>query len=182
MVILSEIPVQIILIISGACGIFETFGGISSIHHIGEAVWAGGITIGVGEVVYHAARGMPAAQIGFEVTVEIVGNTSFRVFALIYPGGAYPCTVGSAGETIGIIVREPVQVSGAAGTVDVGIPLYGGNIAVVLYRAAIGRGFVLQSHVEEIENLISTLQDTSGWVIDACEPARRPGGAERSNS
>ena len=90
---------------------------------------------------------------------------------MIYPGGAHSCAVGSADEPVGVVVRESVQVSGAASAIDVRIPLNGVNIAVVLRRAAIGRAFVIQPHAEQVGQLIAALQGTGGGVVDTCEPA-----------
>ena len=75
MVVLCEVAIEVILVGRSSYQVFKAFVGDSQIGHVGQAVRAGGIPVGVGKVVDDfetQIRHLPSAVVGFEIAVEVV--------------------------------------------------------------------------------------------------------------
>ena len=70
-------------------------------------------------------------------------------------------------ESVPIIVSEKVLVLRLAAAADVGAPLHGGDVAVVLGRGTVGRALIVQRHAEDVGQLVAPLQATACWGVQA---------------
>ena len=73
-------------------------------------------------------------------------------------------------ESVPIIVSETVLVLRLAAAADVGAPLHGGDVAVVLGRGTVGRALIVQRHAEDVGQLVAPLQATACWGVHGGQP------------
>jgi len=74
-VVLCEVAIEVILVGRSSYHVLKAFVGVSQIGHVGQAVRAGGIPVGVGQVVYDIKTEvwhLPSAVVSFEIAVEVV--------------------------------------------------------------------------------------------------------------
>ena len=88
MVVLCEVAIEVILVGRSSYHVLKAFVGVSQIGHVGQAVRAGGIPVGVGQVVYDIKTEvwhLPSAVVSFEIAVEVVSDVAFGVVDCVYP-------------------------------------------------------------------------------------------------
>jgi len=87
-VVLCEVAIEVILVGRSSYHVLKAFVGVSQIGHVGQAVRAGGIPVGVGQVVYDIKTEvwhLPSAVVGLEIAVEVVSDVAFGVVVCVYP-------------------------------------------------------------------------------------------------
>jgi hypothetical protein len=131
------------------------------IGHIGQTVGPRCITVGVRQLVddtVGAGRGdHPAAGIGFDVAVQVERDVAFGVVVGVGPDRAVVRPVVGGSEAVGIIVGEAVLLPGKTGAAEIGSPLHGGDVAVVLRGGAVGVAFIIEAHAEYIGDRLTCL-------------------------
>jgi len=129
-----------IVVAGGGRVVFEAFAGVAGIYDFGESVGALGIAVGVGKQVdipIYASADEAFAVVGFNVAIQVVCNAGFAVAQGIGPGCAVPVAVCGGGEAVSRIVTEHIKLTLAAYAVQVGVPLHGTDVVVVLRGAAV---------------------------------------------
>lgn len=165
--------VQVVITNDGVF-IFEAPGDVPGVRHGDETVGDGG-AVGVCEVVdgtEGAGRGGEApAGVGFQIPVQVVSDVRFGIVVCKCPTSAAVGIVVGGGKAVGGIVGETVLLLSQAGGTDVGAPLHGGNISVVLGRTPARGRVVTQLQFEQVAYLVAGLGGAARNVVDAGKPA-----------
>ncbi len=176
MFILSKVAIVVVYKMRRSNGrvVFNPFGSAARIDDPGQPVGACGIVKIVRQLIdvtVGAGRHRQAPPgIGFDISIQVVCNGRLGIIISKSPRRTGMRIMAGSSHSVGRIVGKPVLVAGTAGAIDIGPPLQGGNISVVHGRTAVGRALILESGFEQVGQVVTRLDGSTGNIIYTSQP------------